>query len=148
MKQCSDTQAIARVRGDRENPNISGTVRFLQRRDGTLVTAQIYGLPRDGFFAFHIHEGQNCEGAGFPNTGGHFNPGHQPHPQHAGDLPPLLSGHGKAFLSVLTDRFCVEEVLGRTVVIHSAPDDFTTQPAGNPGIKIACGEIRRSYVEH
>ena len=43
----------------------------------------------------------------------------------------------------MTDRFCVADVLNRTVVIHSGTDDFTTQPAGNAGAKIACGVIRR-----
>jgi Cu-Zn family superoxide dismutase len=37
----------------------------------------------------------------------------------------------------------VAEVVGRTVVIHKGPDDFTTQPAGNAAEKIACGVIRR-----
>ena len=39
--------------------------------------------------------------------------------------------------------FSVDEIIGRTVVIHSDPDDFSTQPAGNAGRKIACGVIRR-----
>lgn len=43
---------------------------------------------------------------------------------------------------VLTDRFRVRDIIGRTVVIHSGPDDFHTQPAGNAGEKIACGVIR------
>ena len=46
-------------------------------------------------------------------------------------------------MAVLTDRFCVEEVIGRTVIIHSDPDDFHTQQSGNAGKKIACGVIRR-----
>lgn len=62
---------------------------------------------------------------------------------HAGDLPPLLSCQGNAYLSVKTDRFSVNEIIGRTVVIHSNPDDFHTQPAGNAGKKIACGVIQR-----
>ncbi|MBO5702703.1 MAG: superoxide dismutase family protein [Clostridia bacterium] len=28
-----------------------------------------------------------------------------------------------------------------TVIIHDTPDGFTTQPSGNAGNKIACGEI-------
>jgi len=44
---------------------------------------------------------------------------------------------------VKTDRFSVDEIIGRTVVIHSDPDDFLSQPAGNAGKKIACGEIRK-----
>jgi Cu-Zn family superoxide dismutase len=42
---------------------------------------------------------------------------------------------------VLTDRFTLDEVIGRTVVIHALRDDFTTDPAGNSGEKIACGTI-------
>ena len=96
-----------------------------------------------GFFALHIHEGGDCGGTDFSDTGGHFNPEAQEHPRHAGDLPPLLSVGGHAFLSVETGRFTPCEVSGRTVVIHGSADDFHTQPAGNAGKKIACGVIRR-----
>jgi Cu-Zn family superoxide dismutase len=44
-------------------------------------------------------------------------------------------------MSVLINKFTVNEIIGRTVIIHSQPDDFTTQPSGNSGKKIACGEI-------
>ena len=47
-------------------------------------------------------------------------------------------------MSVLTDRFSVSDILGRTLVIHISPDDFTTQPSGNSGKKIACGQILRA----
>ena len=43
---------------------------------------------------------------------------------------------------LLTDRFSVKDVIGRTLVVHRDPDDFTTQPAGNAGKKIACGVIQ------
>ena len=56
-------------------------------------------------------------------------------------LPGVSGGH--AFSVFLTDRFCVKDVIGRTVIIHGGSDDFTSQPAGNAGPKIACGEIRR-----
>ena len=46
---------------------------------------------------------------------------------------------------VLTGRFRVGEIIGRSVVLHSDPDDFHTQPSGNAGMKIACGVIRRVY---
>ena len=40
-------------------------------------------------------------------------------------------------------RFTVEEIVGKTVIIHSNADDFTTQPSGNSGEKIACGIIKK-----
>lgn len=137
--------ASADVRGDSAHPGLTGTVRLYQQSGYVLVTAHVCGLPADnadGFFGFHIHEGNACNGVGFAQTGNHFNPGSLPHPRHAGDLPPLLSCGGEAVMVVMTDRFSVSDVLGRTVVIHDQPDDFTTQPAGNAGTKIACGVIR------
>lgn len=67
----------------------------------------------------------------------------QDHPNHAGDLPPLLSAGGYAKMTVLTGRFRVDEIVGRTLVIHNGVDDFTGQPSGNSGKKIACGIICR-----
>lgn len=51
---------------------------------------------------------------------------------------------GYALSIFLTNRFRVEEIIGRTIVIHASPDDFKTQPAGNAGEKIACGVIKPS----
>mgnify|MGYP000175869731 CR=1 FL=1 len=39
-------------------------------------------------------------------------------------------------------RFTVKEIMGRSVVLHSGLDDFTSQPSGNPGVVIGCGVIR------
>lgn len=136
--------AYACVRGGEEAPRLGGMVHFYQACDGVLVVAEIHGLPESetGVFAFHIHEGTNCCGTGFSDSLGHYNPQNTLHPNHAGDLPPLFSCAGRAYLAVLTDRFRICDVIGRTVIIHSGPDDFHTQPSGNPGAKIACGVIR------
>ena len=134
-RKCPD--AVAEIRGGVEAPQLTGCV---------LIMARVSGLPRGsetGFFGFHIHQGESCSGADFSETGSHYNPTGQAHPKHAGDLPPLLSCRGNAYLSVKTDRFSVNEIVGRTVVIHSDPDDFHSQPAGNAGKKIACGVLRK-----
>ena len=139
---CPD--AVACIKGGADAPHLSGEVRFYQERGTVLVVAEISGLPtcgESGFFALHIHEGNSCGGEGFSQTGGHYNPKGVAHPNHAGDLPPLLRYGDCAFLAVRTDRFCVQEVIGKTVVIHDGPDDFRSQPAGNAGEKIACGVI-------
>lgn len=143
--------AYARINGSRYYPDISGIVRFYQNKDGVLLVADVHGLPDtpESVFAFHIHEGSQCTGNAqdpFADAGGHFNPGRVPHPQHAGDLPPLFGNGGYAFLAFLTSRFSVNEIINRTIVIHAMPDDFTTQPSGNSGEKIACGQIRRVCI--
>ncbi len=138
--------AVARIRGGIDTPSIFGDVKFYQKRGGVLVVAEIFNLPmsnNSGFFAFHIHEGNSCSGEKFSNTGSHFNPTSLPHPNHAGDLPPLMLCGGGAYMAVMSDRFRIEDVIGRTVVIHSGADDFTSQPSGNAGDKIACGVIAR-----
>ena len=142
MYRCPD--AVARIKGGADAPQLSGEVRFYQQCGSVLVVADISGMPNcseSGFFALHIHEGGCCGGEGFSQTGGHYNPEKAAHPNHAGDLPPLMRCRNRAFLAVRTDRFCVREIIGRTVVIHDGPDDFRSQPAGNAGMKIACGVI-------
>ena len=147
MRCCENkSDAVAWITGGEEVPLLSGCVQFYQENGCVLIEAKISGLPKTSesrFFGFHIHQGRDCSGAGFSRTEGHYNPLGQGHPEHAGDLPPLLSCKGNANLSVKTDRFSVDEIIGRTVVIHSDPDDFHTQPAGNAGRKIACGVIQR-----
>lgn len=136
-------KATANIKGGSHAPDICGRVDFYQKRNHVLVEAFIKGLPEtsSGFFGFHIHEGKCCTGDNFSDTGNHYNPEEAQHPNHAGDLPPLMFCNGCSCQTVITDRFCVNDIIGRTVVIHSMPDDFTTQPSGNAGTKIACGMI-------
>lgn len=143
--------AWAVISGSETYPGISGIVRFYQTRAGVLVAAEASGLPADAepcgknVLGFHIHSGEECAGDEtdpFAAALGHYNPDGCPHPAHAGDMPPLFVNRGYAFEVFLTDRFSVREIIGRTVVIHSSPDDFTSQPAGNAGTKIACGQIK------
>lgn len=68
----TNPQAVACVRGGIDAPKLRGTVRFYAIPGGTLVTAEVSGLPENdtGFFAFHIHEGSDCGGTDFSDTGG------------------------------------------------------------------------------
>lgn len=143
--------AIAIIRGSRQYPEINGHVRFYHTKYGVLVAAEIFGLPafkascKSPVFGFHIHEGRHCTGNTkdpFADVGMHYNPGACDHPYHAGDMPPLFGNQGYALSIFLTDRFIVHDIIGKTVIVHSMPDDFTTQPSGNSGDKIACGQIR------
>ena len=142
--------AVAFISGSSKYPDIEGQVIFYETRGGVVVAAEITGLPKGTgncdkpILAFHIHSGGSCDGNDtdqFANAGGHFNPYGCRHPYHSGDMPPLMSAKGKAFAVFLTDRVTINEILGKTVIIHSSPDDFMTQPSGNAGEKIACGVI-------
>lgn len=138
--------AIARMQGGVGNTGFRGVVRFYQFLGGMLVEVDVCGLPDNGvgFYGLHIHEGGECSGTDFSSAGSHLGGNFTPHPRHAGDLPPLLSYNGRAYLAVMSDRFSLTDILGRTVVIHGKPDDFHTQPAGNAGQRIACGAICRA----
>ncbi len=142
--------AFAKIKGSGAYPTIDGTVRFYKTQKGVLVYIEIQGLPKSSdickkpIFAVHIHSGSSCSGNEtdpFSNAMTHYNPNNCAHPYHSGDMPPIFSSNGIGFLAFLTDRFTVNEIIGKTVIIHSKPDDFTTQPSGNSGEKIACGVI-------
>jgi len=118
-----------------------------------VVMTEVMGLPytpgkcNERVFAMHIHAGESCTGNRedpFADTGGHYNPDNCPHPQHAGDLPPLFGNKSYAWSATLTGRFVLNDIIGKTVIIHVDRDDFTTQPSGDSGEKIACGVIKRT----
>lgn len=149
--QTEKPEAYALIYGKTRTDCICGNVLFYPLWGGTLVAAEIAGLPvkedtcGGSFLGFHIHEGSICGGTAedpFADAGGHFNPGKCGHPFHVGDLPPLMENHGYALSVFYTDRFIPEEVVGHTVIIHVMADDFRTQPSGDSGMKIACGEIK------
>lgn len=142
-------QAAAWVNGNTANPRLSGLVKFYQTTyGGILVEAEIFGLPNiatqgsSNFYAFHIHEFGNCSD-NFDKVGGHYNPTNTTHPDHAGDMPPLLGNQGYAWSAFYDKRFTIDDIIGRSVIIHAGRDDFTSQPSGDPGPMIGCGEIRR-----
>lgn len=146
-------EAYAFLYGSSAYPSLTGAVYFYPLWGGTLLVAEVSGIPcsegscAERSFGFHIHEGNACTGTEkdpFADTGMHFNPEGCPHPEHAGDLPPLFGNRGYALSIFYTERFYPEEVVGRTLVIHDRADDFHTQPSGDSGIKIGCGEIKEN----
>ena len=144
--------AKAHIKGGRKYPQINGVITFKETKEGVLVTAKINGLPQSDtsclgrFFGFHIHEGTSCTGNvtdEFANAKTHLNLSNCPHPFHIGDLPPLIENNGYAYMSVLINKFKIQDIIGKVVIIHDMPDDFNSQPSGNSGTKIACGKIEK-----
>lgn len=131
-----------------------GNVSFRELGGKVEVRADVRGLPAGQQFGFHVHEKGDCSAPDAMSAGGHFNPAGKPHAhpdktpeRHAGDMPNLRSdGEGNAAYVFETNLLAVNpgpnSVVGRAVVVHANPDDYTSQPAGNSGPRIACGLIR------
>ena len=141
--------AYALVNGNATYPDISGMVKFYETPyKGIILYAKFFHLPLytpydiPSFYGFHIHEHGDCS-LNFANTGGHYNPKIQPHPYHAGDLPPITSCDGYSWMCVYIQQLRLQDVIGRSVILHGMADDFTTQPSGNSGEKIACGIVAK-----
>lgn len=135
-------KAIAQI----DSRTITGIVEFYDYSQGTLMLYELMDLPQsEGFFGFHIHVGNSCINDTdilYEKTGGHLNPTNQQHPYHLGDLPPIFANKGYAWGLVYIDKFQVKDIVNHTIVIHEHADDLHSQPSGNSGTKIACGEIR------
>ena len=140
--------AYAIIQGGSSYPNITGIVNFYQTHwgIGLMVEAEFTNLPNlptnsPRFLGFHLHENGNCSN-NFANTGMHYNPTNAAHPYHIGDFPAILNSNGYAYLAFYDGFLTLPQILGRSVIVHSQRDDYTTQPSGDSGDKIACGVVR------
>jgi Cu-Zn family superoxide dismutase len=123
--------------------------------NGVLIRLDLGGVPA-GDQAFHVHQTGKCEPPDFKSAGGHFNPDGTKHgimnPEgpHAGDMPNLhVPEGGKLTVEVLNTLVSLdgERALldddGSALVIHAGPDDYTSDPAGHAGDRIACGVVAK-----
>jgi Cu-Zn family superoxide dismutase len=128
-----------------------GLVMFHEMDGQLMVHAQLTGLKPGAEQGFHVHETGSCASTDGSSAGGHFNPGNQPHgPQaaahHAGDLPALKAdAEGRVDQKIMLVGPTVKEgpasLVGRSVIVHAQADDYSTQPTGNSGARVACGVI-------
>ncbi len=135
------------------NPTI-GSVAFTALAHGVRVAGEVRGLPPGTEHGFHIHEKGDCGDNGNA-SGGHFNPAGGVHGKfgapgsHAGELPSLVADasgvarFGAEVHSISLAEGTANNVVGRALVVHRDRDDYTSQPAGNSGPRIACAVIAR-----
>ena len=142
--------AIARLEATQGNAT-AGTVTFTQKGDKVAVEARVSGLAPGGH-GFHIHEKGDCSSGDGMSAGGHFNPTGKPHgnpdapDHHSGDMPMLVAdAAGNASLSMDLGAMSLGsgagDIVGKAVIVHKDADDYTTQPTGNSGARVACGVI-------
>ncbi len=132
---------------------VRGDLRFAAVGDRIEVTGTLSGLPGGGTHGFHVHETGDCSAPDATSAGGHFNPdsnahgrvGHGEH--HAGDSDNITAdADGNAQVrgwlegATLGDG-AAADIVGKAVIVHADPDDYTSQPTGDAGDRLACGVI-------
>lgn len=132
-----------------------GTAELIEQENGVLVKLNGMALP-PGTHGIHFHETGTCEAPDFESAGGHFNPNDDSHGlkheegPHAGDLPNIeVNEDGTVateFLAALVtlkngEPNSLMQEGGTSLIIHAGEDDGTSQPSGDSGDRIACGEI-------
>ncbi len=127
-----------------------GKISVMAIPSGVLIAADLTAVP-PGTHGFHIHAVGKCEAPDFKSAGGHFNPEEDEHGlmneagPHAGDMPNIhVPETGKLKLEVLNQMVSLDGLLdgdGAAIVIHEGSDDYTSDPAGDAGARIACGVL-------
>lgn len=133
---------------------VSGKLTVVPMGDGVHVTGEVGGLQPASTHGFHIHEKGDCSAVDASSAGAHFNPAGSAHgnaeqgAHHAGDADNLVAdaqGVAKVdrhFAEVTLGGGAANDVAGKAVIVHAAPDDYKSQPAGNAGARVACGVIK------
>ena len=129
-----------------------GIVRFTQESQGVRVVADIEGLAPESKHGFHIHEYGDCSAPDATSAGSHYDAAGTKHHgmptdsmKHTGDMGNIQAdATGKAHYEIALQGATLDgaqaPVLGRGVIVHANPDDFS-QPVGNAGGRIGCGVI-------
>ena len=132
---------------------VSGRVTVMPMADGVHLAGTLGGFMPNSTHAIHVHEKGDCSAADASSAGGHFNPTASAHGRasapahHAGDMDNLVAdADGVAqvnlhLMDVTLGGGAANDIAGRALVVHAAPDDYATQPSGNSGARVACGVI-------
>ncbi len=144
--------ATARLQAT-EGSEVAGTLTFAPVDGGIRVTGEVSGLPGGSEHGFHVHENGDCSAPDGSSAGGHFNPASTAHGRvgqgehHGGDSDNITANEeGVATVDTLLQGVTLgdatgTDILGKGVIVHADPDDYTTQPTGNAGARLACGVI-------
>ncbi|WP_448821766.1 superoxide dismutase family protein [Cetobacterium sp.] len=142
-----------------ETKNKIGTVEIKETKYGVEFKPNLEGLP-PGLHGFHVHEHGSIESTVDKKTGksvkggaagGHYDPENtKKHglpwedDSHKGDLPALyVDSTGVAQQPVLSSRLSLDEIKGKSLMIHMHGDNHsdTPSPLGGGGGRIAAGII-------
>jgi Cu-Zn family superoxide dismutase len=145
--------AAARLQATQGNA-VTGSLSLTSEKDGVRIVGLVQGLKPNSEQGFHVHEKGDCSAPDASSAGAHFNPTSQPHgnpkgagPRHLGDMVNLRAdAKGSAKVDVIINGAGLHtgrsnDLFGKAIVVHQKPDDYTSQPSGNSGDRVACGVI-------
>jgi superoxide dismutase, Cu-Zn family len=138
----------------KSDSDISGTAVFTEENGEVTMRAELSGLT-EGTHAIHLHESADCSAEDGTSAGGHWNPTFEDHGEwgdedgyHKGDIGNFdADAEGNATVTFSTDEWCIgceddtKNIIGTAVVVHDGVDDYTSQPSGDAGTRIGCGEV-------
>jgi superoxide dismutase, Cu-Zn family len=163
MLGCAAEEKATATLASKSGSTTTGTATFTDSGDKVKLKLEVAGGVA-GKHAVHIHEVGDCSAADATSAGGHWNPTTQSHGafdggsgHHMGDIGNIdVGADGKGTLEMETSLWSVagtadagtadagttnNNVVGHSLIVHANVDDFTTQPTGNAGGRVACGVI-------
>jgi len=143
----------------KSDSKINGEIVIVEKFPGIVdFIVTIDGLKANSVHGFHIHENGDCSSDDAKSAGGHFSPSNHNHGamnsanSHAGDLGNLVAdkdGFIRTTISksglTLDSRLRADNIhliKDKSMIVHNKKDDYSTQPSGNAGKRIACGVIK------
>jgi len=133
---------------------VSGRIALHPMADGVHLSGTIGGFQPNSVHAIHVHEKGDCSAADAMSAGGHFNPTNSAHGRantathHSGDMDNITAGaDGTVTINIHLAGVTLgggapNDIANRALVVHAAADDYTTQPSGNSGARVACAVIQ------
>ena len=149
--ETAPAEAVANLEA-KSGSSVEGEARFVAADGSVTLTLNVRNAP-PGEHAFHVHAIGDCSAEDGTSAGGHWNPTDEDHgkwdqnPFHLGDVGNLMVGEdGNGTIQLSTTWWEIgtgeaNDVVGKSVIVHAGADDFTTQPTGAAGGRIACGVI-------
>ncbi|WP_106496817.1 superoxide dismutase family protein [Lentibacillus sp. Marseille-P4043] len=153
--QGDDAETARSVDMYNKSGDLIGTAALTEQPDGVKVKLKLEGLT-PGLHGIHVHEFPSCKGPDFKSAGNHYDPEGKEHglmsPEgaHLGDMPNIeadADGLADAELMIagatlLDGKKSLLKEDGTSIVIHKQQDDGVSQPSGDSGPRVACGEIK------